>query len=410
MFVEALKLLHVHGPLKGRRVSSMSCSGGEASLAADLAAAHGLETPPLPDTARAQLAAVLGPRVSVGNPLDYHTYIWGDRAAQAACFSAMLRAGFDMNLLVLDFPRDDRCDGATWETTMRAFADAQAATGAPAALVASLPETLPEANGAWLIERGIAPMQGMGDAFAALGLAAGIGEAWLDEKPAPLKTVRPLPPGREQLDDRKARDLLRSLDIRLPYCRSVSPHRAVEAARHIGYPVAMKAVVEGVAHKTELGGVVLDLRTDRDVRDAAQHLGRLSHKVLVESMIEGAVAELIVGISRDAQFGPALTIGAGGTLVELVDDTATLLLPASRDEIAGALLSLRVARLLAGFRGRPAGDIAATIDAIASVAKRASIAASRIAELDINPLLVMPERRGVFAVDVFVRLFVRAAP
>ncbi|MBV9287243.1 MAG: acetate--CoA ligase family protein, partial [Hyphomicrobiales bacterium] len=80
-FLETLKLFHTHGPLKGRRLASMSCSGGEASLMADLAEAHGLETPQLPEAARRALAAALGPRVAIGNPLDYHTFVWGDLEA-----------------------------------------------------------------------------------------------------------------------------------------------------------------------------------------------------------------------------------------------------------------------------------------------------------------------------------------
>ncbi|NBU84588.1 MAG: CoA-binding protein [Sphingomonadaceae bacterium] len=86
-FLETLKLLHVSGPLRGRRITSASCSGGEASLTADLAEHVGLETPDFPPATQAELEAVLGPRVNVANPLDYHTYIWGDAAAQTACFA-----------------------------------------------------------------------------------------------------------------------------------------------------------------------------------------------------------------------------------------------------------------------------------------------------------------------------------
>src|SRR5262249_11386439 len=104
---DTLLLLHVVGPLAGRRLSSMSCSGGEAVLVADLAEIHGLMTPPFPPSVAADLRTVLGPHVNVANPLDYHTFIWADMDQQAACFATVLRAGFDISLLILDFPRAD---------------------------------------------------------------------------------------------------------------------------------------------------------------------------------------------------------------------------------------------------------------------------------------------------------------
>jgi hypothetical protein len=125
-------------------------------------------------------------------------------------------------------------------------------------------------------------------------------------------------------------------------------------------------------------------------------------------MIGGAVAELIVGVTRGAPFGPALTIGAGGVLVELLDDSATLLLPATRADIARALRSLRCFPLLDGYRGRPGGDVEATVDAILAVARYAEANARSLVELDVNPLLVLPS--GAVAVDALIRVAEGGSP
>ena len=124
---------------------------------------------------------------------------------------------------------------------------------------------------------------------------------------------------------------------------------------------------------------------------------------MVEQMISGAVCELIIGVKRDPQFGLALVIGAGGILTELLDDSSTLLLPTNRAEIDRALDGLKISRLINGYRGKQ-GDRAAVIGAIEAVAAFAEAHASRIEELDINPLLVLPPGKGAVAVDALIRM------
>ena len=119
--VETLKLLHVHGALAGRDLCSLSCSGGEAALVADAAIGRGVRFRPLTPDERGRVGATLGPLVGVANPLDYHTFIWNDRARMAETYAAMLGCGFDLGLLVLDFPRDDRCSAAAWECAVDAI-------------------------------------------------------------------------------------------------------------------------------------------------------------------------------------------------------------------------------------------------------------------------------------------------
>ena len=121
-------------------------------------------------------------------------------------------------------------------------------------------------------------------------------------------------------------------------------------------------------------------------------------------MVEGVVVELIVGASRDPQFGPTLVLGAGGVMVELVADSTPLLLPVMRAEVETALDRLRVARLLDGFRGGPRADRAALVDTVLALAGYVTAHADRLLELDVNPLMVLAEGRGVVAADALIRL------
>jgi succinyl-CoA synthetase beta subunit len=177
----------------------------------------------------------------------------------------------------------------------------------------------------------------------------------------------------------------------------------------VGFPVVLKALGEKFLHKSDLGAVKLNLSNAAAVAHAVSEItssagesGQEVARFLVEPMTTDAVAELIVGVKRDEQFGPALVIGSGGILVELVADSVSLLLPTNRDEIRGAILNLSVARLLDGYRGSPRGDMEALIDAILAVADYAEAHWDVLEELDVNPLLVLPEGEGVVAVDAMI--------
>lgn len=401
-FLETLKLLHVHGPLSSRTVSSMSCSGGEAGLVADLASDAGLPTPPLTKDAEAKLFEALGPKVPLANPLDYHTYIWGDLEASTATFSAMLGAGYGINLLILDFPRGDRCDASSWDVTLQAFENAQKATGAKAALVASMPESLPESVGQRMIASGIAPMQGLSECMEAIRIAADIGAVRAREREAPLKRASSVEvESAHMLDEPTGKATLKSFGLTVPKGEVVAIADAAQAAERIGFPVVVKAVSDTIAHKTEAGAVKLNLKSASEVEMAGKAMADLSDRVLVEAMQSGIVAEMIIGVTRDPLFGPTLTFGSGGILVELLKDAASLLLPTSREAVEHAFGQLKLAHLVEGFRGRAKGDRQAAIDAIMAVASYAERERDTLVELDVNPVLILEQ--DAVAVDAMIR-------
>jgi acyl-CoA synthetase (NDP forming) len=197
----------------------------------------------------------------------------------------------------------------------------------------------------------------------------------------------------------------------VPKAALAAPAEAAQAATSIGFPVVAKLAKPVLAHKTEAGAVALNIGDGAALTSAIERMtksvaaykpGYVAEQFLIEKQMTGAVAELIIGVKRDDPFGLVLVIGAGGILVEMVEDAATLLLPVTRDAVAEAVQGLRVAKLLRGYRGKPAGDIDAVVDAVMAVAAFAEAHRDKLVELDVNPLLVMPKGQGAIAVDALV--------
>lgn len=411
--LETLKLLHVHGALPGYRLGSMSCSGGEASLVADAAQGKKNHFPALSAAEKAVLNEALGPMVTVNNPLDYHTYVWGDVAKMTRVYAGMLAVDTDLTLLILDLPRTDRCTAQGWEPALLAieaavagFASqsnnsamtAEGITNVPdagyipsseppvktvrAVVTVSLPENISEAITQRLMDQGIVVIGGIEETLIAAEVAANIGQAWQKPEARPVMSVtshlnqwstcshtpKGLPgalctkhsnkppskhpaPASVTLDEATAKHVLKAHGIAVPQGQTVHAlNEAIAAAETIGYPVA----------------------------------------------------ELIVGLSRDPLFGLVMTIGAGGILVELLQDSATVLLPSSREVINEALGGLKAAALLRGYRGKPVADTAAAVEAIINIQQYALSHADQLQELDINPLMVCEAGAGASAADALI--------
>jgi acyl-CoA synthetase (NDP forming) len=394
--LETLKLLHVTGPLPSTRIAFLSCSGGEASLVADTAVGTGVTFPPLTQTQRDALRAALGPKVALANPLDYHTYIWADTEAMTRCFSAMMTEDLALGLVVLDFPRADRCDGQDWDKVIEAVARTKAERGVPMAIVSSLPETLPEETATALVARGIAPMSGFGETLKAIAIAAEMTNCPAD--PAPLLLPGLDGPART-LTEAEAKSALAAHGVTVPKggCAE-SAAAAAHLAQALGYPVALKG--EGLAHKTEAGALALGLSDAPSVAAAAHRIG--GPGFLVERMVTGGVAELLVGVVSDPAHGFVLTLGAGGTLTELMADTVSLLLPVTEDEILRTLDTLRCAKLLDGYRGTAPASRAAICKTILAVQDYVTATAKEVLEVEINPLIATPTQ--AVAADALIRL------
>jgi len=385
--IETLKLFHVHGLGLGRRICSLSCSGGEAGLVADLAAPYGIEFPPVPDAVRARLGEILGPIVTVANPLDYHTFIWGDGPRTTDVFTTML-SGYDAGIYLIDTPRGDRCDPSGYQPALDAIVAAQRATGKPALPVASMAENFDEARAAVLMEQGICTLMGLETALAAIRAAQTLpGEAgW---RPLPVVAER----DSRLLSEAEGKALLAAAGIAVPCAVSGTWADVMLGAARLTAPYALKGL--GFAHKTEAGAVRLGLASLEGQTEMAGAVG-----YLVEEMVTGAVAEILVGLRRDPVYGVSLTLGMGGVTAEVLADTVTLIWPVTEAHILAEMRKLRLWPLLDGYRGRPCADMAA----LAALAVRLGdmmAADARLDEIEINPVMVRTS--GAVAVDALIR-------
>ncbi len=403
VFLETLKILHAHGPLRGNRLSSVSCSGGEASLMADQSENMDLCFPDFPAVTLDNLSDILGTNVTLANPLDYHTYIWGDVPAMTNCFKSVMNSDMDLNVFVLDIPRTDRCDPASFIPTIEAIIKAQNQTGAPAAILCSLPENLSEDIIKQIQAGGVMVLNGMETGLKAIEAAYRSGK--YISAPMPEKPIW-LIEGDQSADavilsEFSAKNELNKCGLKTPKnVTSSSKDGIITAADNLSFPLALKAL--GLPHKTEAGGVILNINTYNELANACAKIALGPEGFFLEEMVPKPITELIIGITRDPTGLMTLTIGAGGILTELLQDSASLILPCSAEDIKTALRSLKVHTLLSGYRGQPSASIPAIIDAISSIIAYAEIEKDNLLELDVNPLMAGTD--SAIAVDALIRL------
>ncbi|HYD07219.1 MAG TPA: acetate--CoA ligase family protein [Reyranella sp.] len=229
--------------------------------------------------------------------------------------------------------------------------------------------------------------------------------------PAALLRAPKLQANRRILDEVTSKARLAACGLPVPAGRVTDLAGLREAVARSTGAMVLKAVSDQLPHKTEAGAVALNLRGVDAIAAAGEEMLRRIRdrkpdlkidRFLLEPMLEGAVAEVLVGVTIDPHFGAVLVIGAGGILVELLRDASRLLLPATRGEIESAIRRLKTFPLLDGFRGRPKGDLPALIDAIEAIARYAETNLATLAEIDVNPIMVLPEGRGVVAADALI--------
>ena len=387
--LEALKLLDNGGRLGGTSIVSMSCSGGEASLVADHAEHGPLRFEPFNDEHQHRIESTLTELVTVSNPFDYHTFMWGDRKAIARCFTAVMDGPQDATMLVLDAPPSPDNDPSSWIVAADALADAADATGNRGVIVATMAECLNEPVRARIVERGITPLLGLTEGLAALRAAATVGTRC----DAPHASVAEAS-GTRLLDEAAAKLRLATYNIDVPTGTVVAATDVVTAAVEIGYPVTLKCL--GAAHKSETGAVRVGLRSDEAMVEALASMPFAEH-YLVEATVTDVVAEVLVAVRRDPPIGWLVTLGFGGVTTELWGDVTHLLAPVTADDVRMALTKLRSYPLLCGFRGRPAADIDALVTLVVTLTE--ALVGTSAVEVELNPVLV--GRSGAVAVDAF---------
>ena len=414
-FVETLKAAACGNLPAGNSLIALACSGGDAGLIADYAERNDLGLPKLDQGQVGELAQVLPTYANLVNPLDFTTAIWGDGEALNRMLDSALRTEADAAMLVLDYPSEFTGERKECDLLLELYCAALQRHGKTGFVTSAFPELLPAHARERLHAQGVAALQGVEDGLAAWGRIAGyqrnrhallaLGESAL----VPLCPQALEGEGRvfNEWDSKQA---LKGFGLPTPNGVLSTPDKALKDAETLGYPLVLKAVSAQLPHKTEAGAVALNLKDgaalSADLEKmrtsiAAYAPGVVFDQLLLEPMAKPPLAELIVGIKRENDFGLALVIGAGGILVELLKDSRSLLLPTTDGAIRNALLSLRSAPLLQGFRGRESADLDALVAAIRAVADYACENAAQLLELDVNPLLVSAQ--GTTAVDALIR-------
>ena len=415
-FVETLKAAACGRLPTGNSLIALACSGGDAGLIADYAERNDLRLPKLDAGQTAELAQVLPSYANLVNPLDFTTAIWGNGEALNRMLDSALRTEADAAMLVLDYPAQFTGERKECDLLLELYCQALVRHGKTGFVTSAFPELLPAHARERLHAQGVAALQGVEDGLAAWGRIAGyqanrqallaLGEsALLPLCPQPLAGTGRL------LNEWDSKQALRAFGLPVPNGVRSTVAQALEDAQRLGYPLVLKALSAELPHKTEAGAVALNLKDAAALTAALSNMatsigayapGVVFDQVLLEPMASAPLAELIVGIKRENDFCLALVIGAGGVLVELLKDSRSLLLPTTEGAIRNALLSLRSAALLQGFRGRAPADLEALVAAIRAVADYACENAGQLLELDVNPLLV--GAHGTTAVDALIRL------
>ena len=409
-------VLYTTQPLaRGPRVGIVTNAGGPGVLATDAAIRFGLEVPPLSPSTRERLRQHLPATANMSNPVD----VIGDARAdryQAAIQAVLEDPGIDQLVVILT-PQS--------MTDIMAVADTvcSIAANSPKPIAASFMGGVDVAPAVARIEQAAVPhYRQPEDAMRAMANIQHIlrmREMPQEDGPPPisedsrrrsLAILEKAEPG--LLSEVQALEILQLYGIQVPaYRLCQSPEEAVQAAEELGYPVVLRIHSRHVVHKTEIGGVILNLCNPESVRQGFEILRQRLREHVPEAEFEGIIVrkmipagyELIIGGKRDPSFGPIIMVGLGGIYVELWHAVAFALAPVTRNQARQLLARTNAAKLLSGLRGQKPGDVEAFIDAVLRVSYLLADC-SRIAELDLNPVIVAEAGRGYAAADARIVL------
>jgi acyl-CoA synthetase (NDP forming) len=406
-------LLASSGPLPGPRLGVVTPSGGASEIIADRAEDEGLELPPFTDETVARLTEIIPEFGSAANPLDVTGYVVVDRTLLSRALRIVAEdPGIDVVMILSDLPRIEPPDPAPifrlYENTTRVIAESPrpvVVVGNVLTDVGSFARTLQDRTGYPHVVGGIE--HGMSAIGAAVRWSA------VRERAAGprLRAVASPPdaggeafPRRGVWAEHRASGLLADHGVPVvPSELAPDAEAAVAAAERFGYPVVLKAVAEGLGHKSDIGGVRLGLGSAEDVRrvhrEVLAAVGASGIGTLVQPQRDSGV-ELLVGVVRDPAWGLVLAVGLGGVWVEVLKDSALRLLPVDAAEVRRALGELRGARLLTGARGSEPADLDALAEVITRVGDLAGALGDDLESLEINPLLVRGSR--IEALDALV--------
>jgi len=417
-FLETLKYLCVSGCPDDENLLGFTCSGGGATMLADKVEEIGLKFPKFEDENTQKIIQLLPKIATLSNPLDYTTPIWGQPEKTGPVFQEAMNAVVtNSTILVQDYPAKGLDESLVYyRNDALAFAKAAADNNLPAAICSTIPENFDQETRDLLISKGVSPLQGVHEALNAINHAI----KWKKNRDMILKrgfkTVLKVPTTFNQitvLDEYESKSLLKRNGFNIPDSKVVISEDLLSSnLENLNYPVALKMVSSKILHKTEIGAVATNLKSESELKNAIVNMRSsvlnsapelVTKKFLVEEMAKQPIAELLIGIRSDPQFGLSLTIGSGGIFVELIGDAVTLLLPTSSMEISNAIENLKIFNLMKGFRGRATTNLNIISKEILRLSKFAEKNSNLISEIEINPMFIYEE--SILIVDAVIHIF-----
>jgi acyl-CoA synthetase (NDP forming) len=417
-----------HAPIpRGPRLGGMTFSGGMKGMMLEAAERHGLAFPPLAPETLTKVGEVLGVGTSLGNPLDAGFAALSSAEAYFKCIE-ILRADPNIDVLLLqeELPPQPRTNNKVDNLLQvdRMVADK---AQPPVAIVSMISYMFSEHTREFRARLPHLPvLQEIDKALKAAGAAGRYGALRAQAATAPENTRASKPnvaailkrrskaaDGLSVLNEADSKELLRAYGIRTP--REViagSADTAIMAAQDIGYPVVLKLLAAEVQHKSDIGGVILNIRSDNEMRAAYTRLGQNLAKavagakleqVIVAEQVSGFV-ELVLGVQRDPEVGPVVMFGSGGINLELHRDVAFGAVPLPLWQAKAMIERTTAGRLLKGYRGMPAGDEGSVLAALIALGRLANDLGDQIESIDINPVVALPDGQGAVALDALVVL------
>ncbi|MFD0355174.1 acetate--CoA ligase family protein [Streptomyces sp. NPDC127110] len=399
-------------PPRADGVVVYSISGGTGAHFSDLATEAGLTLPTLSDAKQAELHQWIPSYLNVANPVDNGGHPVGDWRGRKIIDAILADPSVGVLICPITGPFPPMSDKLAQD-----LVDAAEATDKLVCVIWGSPVGTEEAYRTTLLGSSrVATFRTFGNCITAVraylehhrftaAYRSPFADAPRTPSPSHRKAQALMRPG-QQLSEHAAKQLLRAYGIRVPREQLVtSAAAAVRAAGLVGYPVVMKASGPQLAHKTELGLVKVGLTSASQIRDAYRELTDTARYenvpldgILVCQMIERGV-EMVVGVTQDPLFGPTVTVGLGGVLVEVLRDAAVRVPPFGEDQARTMLRELRGHALLEGVRGAPPADVDALVEVVLRVQRMALELGDDLSELDINPLMVLPRGQGAVALD-----------
>jgi acyl-CoA synthetase (NDP forming) len=425
--IETIDYFTHAAPPKGPRLGALTFSGGLKGLMLESAARNGLAFPALEPETTARLADVLGVGTSLGNPLDGGYSVLSSRETYFRTIDTLIGdPNIDALLVQEELPA---ATGTNAKTENLREVDRRAQEGGkPIAVVSMISYNFTDHTRGFRAELAHLPvLQEVDKALKAVAAAGRYGarRAQRDDEPIrpptpaeqdvialALKQRRPAGDGRSVLDEASSKALLRAYGIRTPQEQTAAGlDEAMRAAQEIGYPVVLKLLAAEVQHKSDIGGVVVGIRSDAELRNAHARIaenfararpGAKLEQVLLAQQIGGL--ELVLGVQRDPEVGPVVMFGTGGVLLELARDVSFGAVPLSRWQAEAMIERTAAGRLLGGYRGAPPADRESVVAALIALGRLARDLGERIESIDINPFVALAAGQGALALDALVVL------